>query len=174
MGSKPIRTAYARGPTGWAPDYESGLWEFESPRACSYMKICSKCNRRRHLTSFSFRKCSPDGRCARCKTCTRAASKEHYDGDPKYYTKKARRRDKTFRNWIKELKTGKACIKCGESHPACLVFHHKDPRKKLFELGSKAARYMSKKRIESEVAKCDLLCANCHCKEHWGEYHVAG
>jgi hypothetical protein len=59
--------------------------------------------------------------------------------------------------------------KCGESHPAALQFHHKDPNTKLFPVTTK--QMTTPKRfpwdmIIEEVKKCELLCSNCHAKHH--------
>ena len=59
-----------------------------------------------------------------------------------------------------------ACVDCGETHPACLDFHHRDPKQKSFSIGKEGVKF-SKERILAEIAKCDVLCANCHRKRHW-------
>ena len=57
---------------------------------------------------------------------------------------------------------------CGENHPACLEFHHIDPSIKEFEI-SGAVRLYGKEKIMNEIAKCIVLCSNCHRKRHWDE-----
>ena len=52
--------------------------------------------------------------------------------------------------------------KCREA----LEFHHKDPSKKDFGVGSKYNWAMHK--LKTEVDKCALLCANCHREVHAG------
>ena len=59
---------------------------------------------------------------------------------------------------------------CDESHPACLDFHHRDPREKVMILSKVTnQRGWSIERILAEIAKCEVICANCHRKEHWSE-----
>ena len=80
-----------------------------------------------------------------------------------------RRRDE-IRQWWRELKGTKSCLQCGESAPECLHFHHRDPSEKEVDLAKIASSgQWSKERILGEVAKCDVLCANCHLKYHWEE-----
>lgn len=69
------------------------------------------------------------------------------------------------RDWLRAQKTGKACARCTESDPNCLDWHHLDPLTKEFEVGTSHSR-AGKKRTLAEIAKCILLCANCHRKEH--------
>jgi len=68
--------------------------------------------------------------------------------------------------WFKTLKSSLKCVQCGESDPVCLDFHHRDPGQKDFSLYQAARLAMGKNRILAEIAKCDVLCANCHRKLH--------
>lgn len=70
------------------------------------------------------------------------------------------------RQWWFAYKKTRYCERCGESHPACLQFHHRDPTQKAFELSKVTYKTYSRERIMAEVAKCDVLCANCHAIEH--------
>lgn len=36
--------------------------------------------------------------------------------------------------WFKEYKQTLSCIRCGEDHPACLQFHHRNPETKRIEV----------------------------------------
>lgn len=60
------------------------------------------------------------------------------------------------------------CIRCGESDLWCLDFHHRDPTEKEGNLGQ--IRRFGIDRIKAEIAKCDVLCANCHRKHHHSEH----
>ena len=66
-----------------------------------------------------------------------------------------------------QLKATLECARCGENHPATLQFHHRDPQKKDFNLSEAVNDGYSIERIKKEVAKCTVLCANCHAKEHY-------
>jgi hypothetical protein len=86
---------------------------------------------------------------------------------------KARRIAKVYerkeRIWefYNQLKATLECAQCGENHPATLQFHHRDPQKKDFNLSEAVREGYSIERIKKEVAKCIVLCANCHAKEHY-------
>ncbi|HEV7424330.1 MAG TPA: hypothetical protein VGO21_04030 [Candidatus Paceibacterota bacterium] len=60
---------------------------------------------------------------------------------------------------------GGKCVKCGwHGNQAAIQFHHADPHKKDFIIGSVANK--SWDSIKKEMQKCILLCANCHMIEH--------
>jgi len=72
--------------------------------------------------------------------------------------------------WYKELKKTLKCERCGFSHPAALAFHHKDGSDKVMDVSVMAGRG-SKKKLEEEIAKCEVLCHNCHAIHHYEEKH---
>lgn len=78
------------------------------------------------------------------------------------------------KNWLAKVKacivSAKVggCTRCGERDPACLDFHHIDPSKKSFNIGVQLGSY-SLKRVQNELLKCQVLCANCHRKLHAAE-----
>ncbi len=54
------------------------------------------------------------------------------------------------------------CMDCGENNILVLEFDHRDPRKKLGNVGEMLAKGTSYERLEAEMDKCDVVCANCH------------
>lgn len=71
-----------------------------------------------------------------------------------------RNRRRRLRQEIITLAGGK-CQRCGyDKCQRALSFHHRDKSKKSFRLSVDSLR--GKGAILEEVAKCDLLCANCH------------
>lgn len=73
------------------------------------------------------------------------------------------------RAWLIEYKTSRGCRECGETHPACLDLHHRDPLDKIEDISRMVQRGLSMRHLEKEVKKCDVLCANCHRKLHWSK-----
>lgn len=57
------------------------------------------------------------------------------------------------------------CIRCGESDPACLDFHHRDPLTKVAHVSTMWNSY-GRAAIVEEIKKCDVICSNCHRKLH--------
>lgn len=66
--------------------------------------------------------------------------------------------------FYQQYKAERGCAECGEKDPRCLTFHHPDPAIKELEVGQ-AGNY-NWDRILAEIAKCDVLCCNCHAKRH--------
>jgi hypothetical protein len=93
-----------------------------------------------------------------------AYGKAHY----KKYLAKYTARDVLYREELRhflETAKNKPCAICGGTFlPCAMDFHHRDRTSKTQTVA--AYRYISKKFI-AEIAKCDLLCANCHRIEHF-------
>lgn len=70
------------------------------------------------------------------------------------------------RELYKELKATLKCNRCNENHIATLQFHHSNPLEKEVAVSS-ASNNWSHKRLLEEISKCEVLCANCHAKEHF-------
>lgn len=85
------------------------------------------------------------------------------------------RKDTTFILTVaKKLKCiqhrGGNCKKCGIDlleKPWLAHFHHRDPKEKSFGIMALIGESLSVLNIESELEKCDLLCANCHAETHF-------
>lgn len=61
--------------------------------------------------------------------------------------------------WLDSLKS-KPCMDCGNTFPPeCMDFDHRPGEEKLFNI---RAGYMNSALLNDEIAKCDLICANCH------------
>lgn len=53
------------------------------------------------------------------------------------------------------------CKQCGIKDPRVLQYDHRDPHDKLFT-PSMGCSNKGLRTIAKEIAKCDVLCANCH------------
>jgi len=96
-----------------------------------------------------------------------AAQQKHYQDNYERYRLARQRSRKRIKDWLNEQKS-KPCNRCGQNYPPVVMdFHHRDPQTKLFEVAAAISRY-SRQRMIDEIAKCDLLCANCHRLEEAG------
>jgi transposase len=75
------------------------------------------------------------------------------------------------RRRVKELlvaEAGGACCVCGyDRNVRALHFHHLDPSSKRLEINARGAG-IALERLQAEVQKCVLVCANCHAKVEAG------
>jgi len=128
-------------------------------------KKCSKCKRNKPLSSFTKRKESKDGFCARCQACTRAVSKKHYAENTSVYIAKAKARNESMAVRLQEIsleEKSKPCTECGKSFPpVAMDFHHKDGDKE-YDVSNMVTRGYSEETFRREIAKCIVLCACCH------------
>ncbi|MDP2734848.1 MAG: hypothetical protein Q8P12_01430 [bacterium] len=94
-----------------------------------------------------------------------AQEKRKYKDRAAYMVAAVSRRRKRLKEMAVELKGGK-CYFCGYSKcPSALEFHHLSEEDKSFDLGTRGLT-RSWKRIEEELKKWILVCANCHREIH--------
>ena len=56
------------------------------------------------------------------------------------------------------------CVDCGQRYPFYVMeFDHREGETKLFNIADVTSKYRtSRETLDRELAKCDLVCANCH------------
>ena len=62
------------------------------------------------------------------------------------------------------VKVSSCCEECGEARPEVLAFHHRDPSQKIMGISGWNG---SLSRLKTEIAKCSILCHNCHAYFHY-------
>ena len=110
-------------------------------------KLCKYCNESRDESEFGVALSTERKvyRRLKCKFCKQ---------------KMQTLRQKRHAEWLLQYKLANPCIRCGYSDPRALTFHHRDRRFKDFNVSEMLG--WSIKSIQQEIAKCDVLCANCH------------
>lgn len=103
-----------------------------------------------------------------------AGRKRRRDRDRQDPQKNLELREKSYAMWRRrtdelvaianEVKSA-GCIYCGETNVECLDFHHRDGEIKSFTIGKALQRSTPLKTLLRDIAKCDIVCPNCH-KEH--------
>lgn len=94
------------------------------------------------------------------------ASRAHYEANRQQVKDAARLSYERKKAWVAALKEASPCVDCGVSYPARVMhYHHVDPSTKAHGI-SHLARNAGRRRILDEIAKCVLLCANCHALRH--------
>ncbi len=140
----------------------------------SATKICTKCKCEKDLHLFSARKISKDGRASWCRACFKANWKERYYENHEHYRNSHNKSRSSIREQnarkVFEYLTKHPCINCGESDPIVLEFDHRNRSDKIGNI-SNLVTHSSWERIESEIQKCDVLCANCHRRKSAAEFN---
>lgn len=97
-------------------------------------------------------------RSALCKEHHREYVREHYRSNTQSYLDKAKKHRTSNGELIRQAKSV-PCFDCKQSYPYYVMdFDHKE--NKEFTLG--LYRNMGKNQILTEIAKCDVVCSNCH------------
>jgi len=120
-------------------------------RFCSH-RICTTCSVEKEISEFWW-----DGRQryrATCGTC--------FSG---HRRRSSAVRRLELKQWAMSL-FGNSCSDCGLKNlcQAAYDFHHLDPSQKDHKLNLRVA---SKTHLAAELAKCIMLCANCHRTRHF-------
>lgn len=123
---------------------------------------CTKCKVVKSRSQFNLAAYSADGLTSWCKDCF--AERNAILSTPEF-KEQTRIRDQSrkdaFRALVDEIKRSTPCKRCGGVFPPCVMdFHHREPAIKSFGIGTSGRAKLS--RVKEEIAKCDLLCANCH------------
>ncbi len=130
-------------------------------------KICCRCREEKPLTEFVRNKCKSGGYAGYCKLCKRIIDNIYYK-DHLARRKQIRSRDKKTREEnrkiVKTYLNEHPCTKCGISDFRVLDFHHRNQSEKDYDIATMAS--LSTERLMIEIAKCDILCANCHRIKH--------
>jgi hypothetical protein len=109
------------------------------------MKLCAKCNQERPLEDFQTRSDSPIGKRSTCKSCK---------------AKYLREQRAKVRQVIYEAKAH-PCTDCGVQYPPWVMdFDH--IKGKEFGVSRMVSARIGLDRIHAEIAKCELVCSNCH------------
>lgn len=79
-----------------------------------------------------------------------------------YNYKSGMNQAKSARALVNEAKN-RPCADCGFTYPFYVMqFDHRDPSTKSFTIGSSVTRGLGINAYKNEIAKCDVVCANCH------------
>lgn len=121
---------------------------------------CARCKKWKAHTEFHA---SLTGQFSYCAECRREYDRQYYEqrGRPRRRERQKARRERQ-REWMAELKRGVPCADCGGVFPSAVMhWDHLPGREKI---GSISTMLDSRTRtlVLNELAKCELVCANCH------------
>ena len=127
------------------------------------MKLCGGCGEVKPLSEFHKNKGRKNGVNSSCKPCRAVLDHERYEAKVgRSVARHPQRSERGRKAWLVSLKSGRPCTDCQRifAHQA-MQWDHRPGTEKLGELGGDF-RTRTREEILAEIAKCDLVCANCH------------
>jgi 5-methylcytosine-specific restriction endonuclease McrA len=95
----------------------------------------------------------------------RRANALYVDGACRVRCHRAGRTVRERREMVQAIRLATGCTDCGKQGPVEeLHFHHLDPTTKSFNVGDGRSR--SRSAVLAEIAKCAVLCRDCHAAVH--------
>jgi ferredoxin len=128
------------------------------------VKRCARCGEYKDEAEFNWRYLGLS-RQSICRQCQKLSRREHYERHTEkekartYEVTKRRRED--AQRFIYEYLSYQKCVDCGEYDFSVLTFDHVRGKKKK-EISRMIADGDSVDAILQEIAKCQVVCANCH------------
>lgn len=119
------------------------------------IRICPKCEKAPSLPYHCY-----------CKTCHNERQKAYYKIHPQSTNKSARRRVSVLREISREGRN-KPCADCGKKYPFYVMDYDHVRGIKGFNIATISVRKVSKEILFEEIAKCDVVCSNCHRERTW-------
>lgn len=86
----------------------------------------------------------------------------HYQRNKQTYIDKNTRRRRTNILYVRSIKSAKGCTDCGIKDWRVLDFDHIPDCIKLADISSMKAMSWGRKKLDEELAKCEVVCANDH------------
>ena len=128
------------------------------------MRRCDRCGELKGVADFGWRRKNGAQRQDNyCRECRAQYKREHYEKHKELYVERSRRRNKLLAaeraKFMVELFRARPCVDCGETDPLVLEFDHLVEKK--FNVGA-GMRERSLQSVRDEIAKCEVVCANCH------------
>jgi hypothetical protein len=185
IGETGFEPATARPPAGCATRLRHSPWSPpilrvagvplppDSVRAsCEHMFVfrseanhrrCGRCGELKPESDFCWRRKHRGQRDNYCRPCRAAYKHEHYAKHRARYVANAMRRKNAIAAeraaYLVEFFRERGCSDCGELDPLVLEFDHLGD--KSFDI-ARGVRNHSWPAVLAEIAKCDVVCANCH------------
>ena len=127
------------------------------------LRRCTRCGERKSPSAFALRRRKTEQLDTYCRACRAAYGREHYAANRQRYidqtaARKSALADERVR-YLLSFFEDHPCVDCGQADPVVLEFDHLGD--KLFNIGSDLIR-RPWQAILDEIAKCDVVCANCH------------
>lgn len=129
------------------------------------LKVCVICKAQKPLQDFNLNRGRKDGHQTFCRDCGKRRSRTYYSNNREKHVKKIYKRKlqqiAISRVFVLDYFKKHPCVDCGFDKPAALDFDHVRGKKRNLVSALINGGY-SLKTIQTEIAKCEVRCANCH------------
>jgi hypothetical protein len=130
------------------------------------LKRCANCERFLSPVDFAYKYPQRGILQSYCKACQKRRSREHYLRNRVAYKVRIARNNQRVRaanlDRLHTYLSTQQCLDCGIRDLAALEFDHRDPALKVSDVSNMVQKGFAWSTILSEIAKCDVVCANCH------------
>lgn len=124
-------------------------------------KVCIECQRDIPIAQFRWRNKKLKIRMRLCRDCDVDYRAKNYAKNPALYMDSNKRNQSKLKVLLNEMKSG-PCVDCKQSYPPYVMdFDHLDPKTKVVKVSAMIFEG-SRQLLLDEIAKCELVCANCH------------
>ncbi len=143
------------------------------------MKMCKGCDQELTDSCFTKNKNLKRGLSRLCKPCNSAYMKSWYAANIEAQRPIANKNNAQWKakkkaevlGFVHQLKTA-PCTDCKNSfYPWVMQYDHRNPVEKKYNVANMVNRRMPIAAILEEIAKCDLVCANCHADRTYRSNH---
>lgn len=135
-------------------------------------KRCGRCTENVSLSEFGKNRSRTDGLQSECKACRVVVRSAWYEKHKDSHNSRvrdraqekpaAKLRRKRNREFVADYLRAHPCVDCGETDIVVLQFDHQG--NKTAQISDLLQRECSLKRIQDEIAKCEVVCANDHAR----------
>lgn len=128
--------------------------------------LCKVCGLSKPVEDLMKDRARPKGYRNKCLVCLRAEKKIYYATVTKHNKQTPRTPgvlwDQPRKEYLNDLRSKTPCTDCGNNFHWCAMdFDHLPGNKKLFNIMAKY-RDVSWELLQNEIAKCEIVCSNCH------------
>ena len=127
------------------------------------MRRCGRCKLEKPVEDFAWRRKEKAQLDNYCRPCRATYKQEHYAANRQRYIDSAGRRKRALVaeriDFLISYLREHPCVDCGETDPIVLEFDHLRDKKFGIAAGLRDREWQS---VLDEMAKCEVVCANCH------------
>lgn len=129
------------------------------------MKQCSVCKEKKPCEAYNKKRSRKDGLQTHCRECSHKKFAAYYNTNKAEHLKTIRAQKKEqikkSRAYVLEYLSRHVCVDCGNDDPLVLEFDHVRGSKSN-NVSNMIANGTGLKKLQVEIDKCEIRCANCH------------